>query len=123
MRIYEADLALKGHIIRSKKTKQSEAAFALEGERRWILTVKFLRINPFDDLNWWNRIFVRPIKNGDPVGVEQLKVLMRTICLRRTKDMKFDGRPILELPPITSYLHKIQFTPEEKKKYEFMEYV
>ncbi|CAJ0823556.1 5109_t:CDS:10 [Entrophospora sp. SA101] len=111
----------EGHIIRSKKTKQSEAAFALEGERRWILTVKFLRINPFDDLNWWNRIFVRPIKNGDPVGVEQLKVLMRTICLRRTKDMKFDGRPILELPPITSYLHKIQFTPEEKKKYEFME--
>ncbi|CAJ0840720.1 443_t:CDS:10, partial [Entrophospora sp. SA101] len=96
----------EGHIIRSKKTKQSEAAFALEGERRWILTGTPI-MNKLNDM--------------DPVGVEQLKVLMRTICLRRTKDMKFDGRPILELPPITSYLHKIQFTPEEKKKYEFME--
>ena len=28
----------EGHIIRSKTTKQSEAAFALEGERRWILS-------------------------------------------------------------------------------------
>ncbi|RIA91205.1 SNF2 family helicase [Glomus cerebriforme] len=125
----------EGHIIRTKSTKQSIAAYNLNTERRWILTgtpimnelndmyslVKFLRITPFDELEWWNRVFNRPIKAGDIDAIERLKVLMKTVCLRRTKDMQFNGRPILSLPLINSFVHKVKFNAEEKKIYDEME--
>ncbi|GES75403.1 SNF2 family helicase [Rhizophagus clarus] len=125
----------EGHIIRTKSTKQSIAAYSLNTERRWILTgtpimnelndmyslVKFLKITPFDESEWWNRVFNRPVKAGDAAAIERLKFLMKIICLRRTKDMQFNGRPILSLPPINSFVHKIKFNAEEKRIYDEME--
>ncbi|CAG8588404.1 11258_t:CDS:10, partial [Gigaspora rosea] len=126
----------EGHIIRTNKTKQSQAACALEAERRWILSgtpimnqlndmyslVRFLRITPFQDYDLWTRVFSRPVSKGDFEGIDRLAVsLIRTTCLRRTKDMKFNGRSILDLPPINSYLHKVKFSPEEKKKYNLLD--
>ncbi|PKC65170.1 hypothetical protein RhiirA1_420754 [Rhizophagus irregularis] len=125
----------EGHIIRTKSTKQSIAAYSLDAERRWILTgtpimnelndmyslVKFLRITPFDESEWWNRVFNRPIKAGDKAAIERLKVLMKIVCLRRTKDMQFNGHPILSLPPINSFVHKVKFNAEEQKIYDEME--
>ncbi|CAG8747581.1 26682_t:CDS:10, partial [Racocetra persica] len=124
----------EGHIIRTNKTKQSQAACALDAERRWVLSgtpimnqlndmyslVKFLKITPFHDYDLWTRVFSRPVSKGDFDGIDRLSCLIRTTCLRRTKDMKFNGRSILDLPPITSYLHKVKFTSEEKKKYDLM---
>ncbi|CAG8521499.1 4910_t:CDS:10 [Dentiscutata erythropus] len=125
----------EGHIIRTNKTKQSQAACALDAERRWILSgtpimnqlndmyslVKFLRITPFQEYDLWTRVFSRPVSKGDFDGIDRLACLIRTTCLRRTKDMKFKGRSILDLPPINSYLHKVKFSTEEKKKYDLMD--
>ncbi|CAG8482035.1 6832_t:CDS:10, partial [Cetraspora pellucida] len=125
----------EGHVIRTNKTKQSQAACALEAERRWVLSgtpimnqlndmyslIKFLKITPFHDYDLWTRVFSRPVSKGDFEGIDRLACLIRTTCLRRTKDMKFNGQSILDLPPITSYLHKVKFTPEEKKKYDLMD--
>ncbi|CAG8662573.1 41579_t:CDS:10, partial [Gigaspora margarita] len=126
----------EGHIIRTNKTKQSQAACALEAERRWVLSgtpimnqlndmyslVRFLRITPFQDYDLWTRVFSRPVSKGDFEGIDRLAVsLIRTTCLRRTKDMKFNGRSILDLPPINSYLHKVKFSPDEKKKYNLLD--
>lgn len=123
----------EGHIIRTKSTKQSIAACNLDAERRWILTgtpimnelndiyslIKFLRFTPFDNLEMWNRIFNnQTIKFKDN---NNLRCLIKTICLRRTKDMKFNGRPIVCLPPISFYTHKIKFKTDEKKIYDKME--
>ncbi|KAF0472323.1 SNF2 family helicase [Gigaspora margarita] len=125
----------EGHIIRTNKTKQSQAACALEAERRWVLSgtpimnqlndmyslVRFLRITPFQDYDLWTRVFSRPVSKGDFEGIDRLASLIRTTCLRRTKDMKFNGRSILDLPPINSYLHKVKFSPDEKKKYNLLD--
>ncbi|CAG8539788.1 2666_t:CDS:1 [Funneliformis caledonium] len=125
----------EGHIIRTKSTKQSIAAYNLNAERRWILTgtpimnelndmyslIKFLRIAPFNEIEWWNRVFNRPIKAGDTEAIERLKVLMKIVCLRRTKDMQFNGRSILSLPPVNSFIHKVKFNIEEKKIYDEVE--
>ncbi|CAB5347149.1 unnamed protein product [Rhizophagus irregularis] len=97
----------EGHIIRTRSTKQSIAACNLDAERRWILTgtpimnelddiyslIKFLRFTPFDSLEMWNNIFNnKTIKSQyNNSRLNNLRSLMKTVCLRRTKDMKFNG--------------------------------
>jgi SWI/SNF-related matrix-associated actin-dependent regulator of chromatin subfamily A3 len=123
----------EGHIIRTRSTKQSIAVCNLDAERRWILTgtpimnelndiyslIKFLKFTSFDSLEIWNSIFNnQTIKFKDNIN---LRSLIKTVCLCRTKDMKFNGRPIVCLPPINFYTHKIKFKTDEKKIYDKME--
>jgi len=125
----------EAHTIKSKQAKQSLAAFHLRAERRWCLTgtplqntlddlyslIKFLHITPFDDANWWNRIFTRPIKSNQQVGFSHLQTLMQSLCLRRVKNMEINGKPIVSLPKRTIYHCKVKFTPEELEKYRELE--
>lgn len=83
----------EGHIIRSKNTNQSKAAFMLEAESRFIISgtplqnsltdlyclVKFLRFGSLADISIWNGQIDRKIRRGDKAGTNRLKVLMKTI--------------------------------------------
>ncbi|CAB4431103.1 unnamed protein product [Rhizophagus irregularis] len=128
----------EGHIICIKSSKQSIAACNLDAERRWILTgtpimnelndmyslIKFLRFTPFDNFETWNTIFnnkTMKFKNNNNSRLNDLRNLMKTVCLCRTKDMKFNEHPIVCLPPINFYTHKIKFKTDEKKIYDKME--
>ncbi|CAB4417091.1 unnamed protein product [Rhizophagus irregularis] len=128
----------EGHIICTKSSKQSIAACNLDAERRWILTgtpimnelndmyslIKFLRFTPFDNFETWNTIFnnkTMKFKNNNNSRLNDLRNLMKTVCLCRTKDMKFNEHPIVCLPPINFYTHKIKFKTDEKKIYDKME--
>ena len=57
----------------------------------------------------------RPLALGYQQAEILLQSLMRDICLRRRKDMKFVD---LKLPAKTEYIHRITFWPDEKKKYD-----
>lgn len=49
----------------------------------------FLRIcRPIDDEEFFKRLVLRPLKAGDPSGVELLRALMSHVCLRRTKEVR-----------------------------------
>lgn len=59
-------------------------------------------------------------------------MLMASVCLRRRKDMEFQGRKILELPGVDEYIYpigmfvlrwglRIDFTPTEREKYMLLE--
>merc|ERR550534_1013624 len=89
-------------MIKGHRTATARAVFeTIEADRRWCLTgtpiqntvedlyalSRFLRLEPFDDYQWFNRTIVRPLKSRYPVGFERLQVLIRSWCLRRTKDM------------------------------------
>jgi len=43
---------------------------------------------------------------------------MRTLCLRRKKDMKFVD---LKLPELSEYVHRIAFRKDEREKYEALQ--
>ncbi|CAB5304727.1 unnamed protein product [Rhizophagus irregularis] len=86
--------------------------------------IKFLRFTPFDNFEMWNTIFnnkTMKFKNNNNNHLNDLRNLMKTICLCRIKDMKFNGHPIVYLPPINFYTHKIKFKIDEKKIYDKME--
>jgi len=45
---------------------------------------------------------------------------MATICLRRTKEMKFVN---LGLPELKEYVHRVKFSKEERDKYDVLKLV
>jgi SNF2 family DNA or RNA helicase len=50
-----------------------------------------------------------------PLAGTRAQSILRPILLRRTKDSKLDGKPLLTLPPKTVELETLQFSPEERE--------
>ncbi|TAQ88339.1 hypothetical protein B7494_g3355 [Chlorociboria aeruginascens] len=120
----------EGHTIRNPNTKAAFAATSLLATSRWALTgtpivnsikdlyslLKFLRITGgLENLDLFNSLVTRRLAIGDPDAEILLQTIMRTMCLRRKKDMKFVD---LKLPQLCEYVHRISFRTDERKKYE-----
>ena len=123
----------EGHIIRNPNTKSSLAATNLMAQSRWVLTgtpiinnlkdlyslVRFIGLTGgLEHLAIFNSILIRPLNHGDIDASLLLQALMATICLRRKKEMKFVD---LRLPELSEYVHRIDFLPHEKEKYEALQ--
>ena len=123
----------EGHIIRNPRTKSSLAATNLMAQSRWVLTgtpiinnlkdlyslVRFIGLTGgLEHLEIFNSILIRPLNQGDINASLLLQALMATICLRRKKEMKFVD---LKLPELSEYVHRIDFLPHEKEKYEALQ--
>ena len=105
----------EGHQIKNSAAKTTAAVNSLDTERRWILSgtpiqnnlkelyslINWLGVKPFSlqPKAYWNREISNPVKKGDPLAMRVLQVLINGICLRRTKRDKFNGLPIVALPP------------------------
>ncbi|GAA6017033.1 hypothetical protein JCM11491_006136 [Sporobolomyces phaffii] len=133
----------EAHIIKEHRTIQAKAACDLSTSRRICLSgtplqnnlndifslIKFVRLEPFTDRSVWNQHIgqlIKENKNGEGgasqinenLGTERLKVIMRHLTLRRTKDTKDEhGKPILSLPPIDNKLIELDFNPTEAAFY------
>ena len=92
----------EAHTIKNKSTKGAQAACALRARYRWALTgtpvqnnldelqslIKFLRIEPFDDIAVWKQKIDLPMKQGrEALALQRLGALMSVIMLRRTKEV------------------------------------
>jgi len=81
--------------------------------------VKFIRLTGgLDRFELFNGAIIRPVNQGDEQGNFLLQMLMKSICLRRKKEMSFID---LKLPPLEEYVHKIDFLPHEQEKYDALE--
>jgi SWI/SNF-related matrix-associated actin-dependent regulator of chromatin subfamily A3 len=137
--IYSMDWARvvldEGHIIRNATTKAAVAATSLISKTKWVLTgtpivntikdlysmLKFLGITGgLERMEIFNAILTRPLAVGDENAEKVLQSIMKTMCLRRKKDMKFID---LKLPEKSEYIHRITFRNDEKEKYDILEYV
>ena len=123
----------EGHNIRNPNTKAAVSASSLMARSRWVLTgtpiinnlkdlfslVKFLRLSGgLERLEIFNSVLIRPLNAGDGNATLLLQALMGTICLRRKKEMKFID---LRLPELSEYVHRIEFLPHEREKYEALQ--
>ncbi|KAJ3265917.1 hypothetical protein HDU77_003391 [Chytriomyces hyalinus] len=123
----------EAHIIKDPNTSQSKAACSLTGERRWALTgtpiqnklddlfslIKFLRIQPFCNKSSWNQYISKPVKfSTNSIGVDRLQTLMKGITLRRTKNQKINGKPILSLPERLDAIQHLELAPSEQELYD-----
>jgi SNF2 family DNA or RNA helicase len=127
--------------IKNKATKAAVAACYLQAEYRWCLTgtpmqnsvdelyslIRFLRIAPYSSFEKFNRDFSRPLKAKNTYGdskenaMQQLQALCKAIMLRRTKNSKIDGQPILQLPEKTIEEQRAVFSKDEQEFYQALE--
>lgn len=123
----------EGHQIRNPKSKASRACTGLTARSRWVLTgtpiintlkdlyslVRFLRLSGgLERFEIFNSVLIRPLKEGKEDASLLLQALMGTICLRRKKEMKFVD---LRLPGLSEYVHRFEFLPHEREKYEALQ--
>lgn len=124
----------EGHVIRNPKTKMARAVVALNADRRWVLTgtpiinsprdlgslLTFLQIcRPLDNEDFYKRLLLRPLKNGEAAGVELLRALMSHICIRRTKEMQdANGLPLIPLPPVEMIKVPVALNEEARRLYD-----
>ncbi|TFK26482.1 hypothetical protein FA15DRAFT_667364 [Coprinopsis marcescibilis] len=127
----------EGHVIRNPKTKMSKAVVGLHADRRWVLTgtpiintprdlgslLTFLKIcQPLDNEDYFKRLLVRPLKNGEAEGAELLKALMNHVCIRRTKEMQdANGVPLIALPPVEMIKVPVALDDEARRLYDEVE--
>ncbi|TPX54578.1 hypothetical protein PhCBS80983_g05876 [Powellomyces hirtus] len=122
----------EAHVIKERNTHQARAAFALSGERRWCLTgtpihnkiddlfslFRFLGLEPFNDWKSFSHFIMKPLKLNSTVAVSRLQTVMKLVTLRRTKNQKIDGRPILSLPPKRQVVFQLTLDPAEQSVYD-----
>ncbi|GMM33989.1 translocase [Saccharomycopsis crataegensis] len=111
----------ESHIIKNKKTLSSKACHLLRSDYRLCLTgtpmqnnveelypiIRFLKIKPYNDEELFRKEIVLPLKNKNhnydkkdtSMAFTRLQGLLKAILLRRTKNFKIDGKPILNLTP------------------------
>jgi SNF2 family DNA or RNA helicase len=83
--------------------------------------LNFIRVHPFGDIEWWNQIIMKPIRNRDERGLERLRSVLSCVLLRRTKDQKVDGgKSVVELPPRSVVVRKEIFSSEENEFYQHL---
>ncbi|KAK9279319.1 hypothetical protein L1049_012998 [Liquidambar formosana] len=123
----------EAHTIKSSKSQISMAAAALVADCRWCLTgtpiqnnvediyslLRFLRVEPWGNWAWWNKLIQKPFEEGDERGLKLVQSILKPIMLRRTKfSTDQEGRPILVLPPADIQVIYCELTAAEKDFYE-----
>ncbi|KAF3455122.1 hypothetical protein FNV43_RR05570 [Rhamnella rubrinervis] len=123
----------EAHTIKSSRSQISMAATALVADRRWCLTgtpiqnklediyslLRFLRVEPWGNWAWWNKLIQKPFEEGDERGLKLVQSILKPIMLRRTKfSTDREGRPILVLPPADSQVIYCELTEAERDFYD-----
>ncbi|OBZ82282.1 putative ATP-dependent helicase C23E6.02 [Choanephora cucurbitarum] len=126
----------EAHTIKNKQTFGARGCCQIEATYRWCLTatpiqnkieelyslIKFLRIRPFCDWEEFRESIVKPMKAGNHrKAIRVAHLLMKAISMRRSKKAKIDGRPILDLPERNVHMTHIDFSPDERTHYDFVE--
>lgn len=124
----------EAQIIKNARTQGAQATWKLKARRRWCLSgtpiqntiddlyslFRFLRYDPYDNINTFKSLISNPIASGDPLAFKRLQAVLNGVLLRRTKDSKIDGIPIVELPEKKHKAIQVEFSPEERAFYDSM---
>ncbi|KAI0899905.1 SNF2 family N-terminal domain-containing protein, partial [Annulohypoxylon nitens] len=121
----------EAHIIRNRATKIFKAVYKLKARHRWCLSgtpiqnrledlgalVEFLRVAPFDNPRAFKSTFLTPINQKHKSGWERLRLLVKSITLRRTKNALTSE---LNLLPRYDKIHIIDLDDKERDLYRLV---
>ncbi|CAD6573847.1 MAG: hypothetical protein CYPHOPRED_005227 [Cyphobasidiales sp. Tagirdzhanova-0007] len=121
--------------IRNRDTKSSRACVYLEARFRWCLTgtpvtnslsdifslLRFLRIGPFNEWSEF-RTHIFLIEKRQPAKAGQrVQLILKGCSIRRNKNSELNGKKLIRLPEKHVELVTLDFTPEEREIYEFVQ--
>lgn len=134
----------EGQNIKNKNTQAARACCTIDSRYRWILSgtpiqnnmnelyslIRFLRISPYHKEQRFKLDIGNAFNEGKKINydsqdrkraIKKVQILLKAIMLRRTKDAKIDGEPILELPPKTVVVEEGHLDGEELEFYQILE--
>src|SRR5271155_3670755 len=105
-------------------TKLFKAIKKIRATFRWCLTgtpiqnsledlaalVNFIQSCPLDNLHKFKKYIISPLMKRSENGVDNLRLLLDSVCLRRTKQL-------LNLPEVVYKPRLLTFSAREKKQY------
>ncbi|KAF5590987.1 SNF2-related [Fusarium pseudocircinatum] len=115
----------EAHDIRNRRTNQFKAVAALRAKHRWCLTgtpiqnsmedlgalVSFLRVPVLENASTFYKFITSPATSSSSRDrFKNLRTLLETICLRRTRE-------ILPLQPPVTYVREVLLTDSERQEY------
>ncbi|ROW15882.1 hypothetical protein VPNG_02557 [Cytospora leucostoma] len=129
----------EAHNIKNKDTLASKAAAEIQSQSRLCMTgtpfmnrsrelfplIRFLHISPYHDWQKFCEEIDTPMRKWDgdenQAGLLKLQALFRSITLRRTKDSRIDGNPIIELPARKEKPAQAMFDDDQRAFYHALE--
>ncbi|KAI1103966.1 SNF2 family N-terminal domain-containing protein [Jackrogersella minutella] len=122
----------EAHIVRNRTTKIFQAVNTLKAKHRWCLTgtpiqnrledlgslVEFLKVDPFDNPRAFRDTFLNSVDNDKQRRWERLRLLVKSISLRRTKKV-LDAD--LKLPLRRETVQWVNMDDEEKAIYDLVQ--
>ncbi|KAF3066160.1 putative SWI/SNF-related matrix-associated actin-dependent regulator of chromatin [Trichoderma lentiforme] len=122
----------EAHHIRTRNSQTFKAACEIQAWYRWCLTgtpihnslddfaalLTFVRVPVFMKKNQFDFWITRPIKEKHPYGLKRLGLLIKGICLRRTKKMIELSHPLPDRREKTTW---VELTPRDRTLYSFFE--
>lgn len=127
----------EAHSIKNRRSLANTACSALDSEFRWCLSgtpmqngvdelqslIKFLQIKPYNDYGKFASSISVGLRSETQSQdcMQRLRALLKAILLRRTKNSKLDGKPILRLPPKTVEKNYHSFEGDELAYYKGIE--
>lgn len=127
----------EGHTIRNRATKTSKAIYAIDSNRRWILTgtpiinrledlyslINFLQLQPWCNYPLWKQCISMPFDLGKDIGTAMnlLKSILDPLLLRRSKNQKDSkGHYLVTLPSKEISIEKLKFNKKETVVYQWL---
>ncbi|KAK1303788.1 hypothetical protein QJS10_CPB11g02334 [Acorus calamus] len=121
--------------IKNHRTQVARACSALRAKRRWCLSgtpiqnaiddlysyFRYLKYDPYSGYKSFCCTIKHPISRNASTGYKKLQAVLKTVMLRRTKGTLIDGKPIVDLPPKSICLKKVDFSQEERDFYSRLE--
>jgi SWI/SNF-related matrix-associated actin-dependent regulator of chromatin subfamily A3 len=118
------------HMIRNASSKRHQSVRLLKARHRWCLTgtpiynrvedfaalLSFLRAYPFDTTSF-NKYVVLPLKNDSPQGIRNLRNLVQSLTLRRTKASVLGD---LQLTSRMNRVKHVQLDDGERRQYDIL---
>ncbi|KAI0192373.1 putative helicase, partial [Xylaria flabelliformis] len=115
----------EAHDIRNRSTKQFQAVASIAALHRWCLTgtpiqnsledlgalVSFLKVPILEKTPTFRKFITNPMNSTSRSRFQNLRALLQTICLRRT-------RRLLDLPEPIPNLRRLDFTSSEQSQYD-----
>ncbi|GLI60468.1 hypothetical protein VaNZ11_002626 [Volvox africanus] len=117
--------------IKNPRTLAAHAAWRLFAHCRWCLSgtpiqntvddlysyFRFLRYAPYCESRKFKELIKVKIAEKPEIGYKFLQAVLQTVLLRRTKQSKINGEPIIKLPAREQQLIKVKFSGPEAAFY------